>query len=53
MLRCFYATILWLVEFELVIVQAASTNFSHIGRLKEDVRYWQREQRLFELRSGK
>jgi hypothetical protein len=48
----FYAAMLWLTEFELTIAQATSSNFKYIGRLKEDVRYWQREQRLFELRSG-
>lgn len=51
-LKFFYAAMLWLTEFELTIAQATSTNFKYIGRLKEDVRYWQREQRLFELRSG-
>jgi hypothetical protein len=50
-LQGFYAAMLWLTEFELAIAQATSTNFKYIGRLKEDVRYWQREQRLFELRS--
>lgn len=51
-LRTFYAAMLWLTEFELAIAEATSTNFKYIGRLKEDVRHWHREQRLFELRRG-
>lgn len=50
-LKFFYAAMLWLTEYELAIAEATSSNFKYIGRLKEDVRYWQREQRLFELRS--
>lgn len=53
MLHYFYSAMIWLTEFELAIAQATSANFKCIGQLKEDVRYWQREQRLFELRSGK
>lgn len=52
MLRYFYVAMVWLTEFELAIAEATSTNFKYIGQLKEDVRYWHREQRLFELRSG-
>lgn len=52
-LRTFYAAMLWLTAFELAIAEATSTNFKYIGQLKEDVRYWHREQRLFELRRGK
>lgn len=50
-LEFFYVAMIWLTEFELVIAQATSSNFKYIGQLKEQARYWQREQRLFELRS--
>lgn len=53
MLHYFYSAMIWLTEFELAIAQATSTNFKYLGRLREDARYWQREQRLFELRRGK
>ncbi len=53
MLRYFYSAMIWLTEFELAIAETTSTNFKYIGQLKDDVRCWHREQRLFELRSGK
>lgn len=50
-LRAFYTVMVWLSEYELAIAEATSSNFNYVLRCREDVRKWQKERRLFELRS--
>lgn len=52
-LTAFYRLMIWLSEYELVIAEATSSNFNYVMRCRESVRHWQKEHRLFELRSGK
>lgn len=52
-LRWFYQTMLFLSNFESSIAEATSSNFNYVMHCRERMRYWQREHRLFELRSGK
>lgn len=51
-LKWFYAAMLWATEYELHIAQATSSNFKYLGKLKADLRYWQGEQRKFEMQRG-
>ena len=51
-LKWFYAAMLWATAYELHIAQATSSNFKYLGKLKADLRYWQGEQRKFEMQRG-
>ncbi len=49
-LTWFYRVMIWLSEYEQAIAEATSSNFNYCMGCRERVRYWHREQRLFEMR---
>jgi hypothetical protein len=51
-LSWFYRAMVVLSEYELAIAEATSSNFNYVMRCREDLRSWQKELRLFELRSA-
>lgn len=51
-LKLFYAAMIWLSCFESAIAEATSRNFNYVMACRERVRYWQREQRISEMRRG-
>lgn len=51
-LKWFYTAMLWLSCFESAVSEATSRNFNYVMNCRERVRYWQCEQRKFELSRG-
>lgn len=50
-LTWFYRAMAALSELELAIAEASTTNFNYLMNCRDRARHWQKELKLFELRS--